>query len=96
MSLSDKARRATRLVALTAALGALAGCQVRPLYSEGASGAPAQKLASIQISDADTRVAQEVRNRLIFLVGGGAGDLLADVRIAAGDGNLDAVLQQQQ
>lgn len=74
MSLSDKARRATRLVALAAILGTLVGCQVRPLYSEGATGAPAQKLASIQISDADTRVAQEVRNRLIFLVGGGAGE----------------------
>ena len=74
MSLSDKDRRTARFVALVAIFGALAGCQVRPLYSEGASGAPAQKLASIEISDADTRVAQEVRNRLIFLVGGGAGE----------------------
>lgn len=31
-----------------------------------------------------------------LVIGGGAGDLLADVRIAAGDGDLDAVLQQQQ
>jgi LPS-assembly lipoprotein len=55
-------------------VGLLGGCQVRPLYSEGANGAAAQKLASIEISEAGDRVAQEVRNRLIFLVGGGAGE----------------------
>lgn len=74
MSLSDKARGATRLVAFAAILTAIAGCQVRPLYSEGAAGAPAKKLASIEISEAGDRVAQEVRNRLIFLVAGGAGE----------------------
>ncbi len=74
MSLSDKVRPATRLVAIAAMLGVLAGCQVRPLHSDGALGAPAQKLASIAISDADSRVGQEVRNRLIFLAAGGAGE----------------------
>src|SRR6478736_4538781 len=74
MSLSDKARGATRLVAFAAILTAIAGCQVRPLYSEGAASAPAKKLASIEISEAGDRVAQEVRNRLIFLVAGGAGE----------------------
>ncbi|WP_075291874.1 LPS assembly lipoprotein LptE [Pararhizobium arenae] len=74
MSLSDKARSVTRLAAIVAMFGAIAGCQVRPLYSEGATGAPAQKLASIEVSEAEDRVGQEVRNRLIFLVAGGAGE----------------------
>jgi hypothetical protein len=45
---------------------------VRPLYSE-ASGV-AGKLASIEFSEADNRVEQEVRNRLIFLASRGAGE----------------------
>lgn len=50
----------------------LSACQVRPLYSE-ASGAP-QALKAIAFSDASDRVTQEVRNRLIFLTSGGAGE----------------------
>jgi len=53
-------------------LTALAGCQVRPLYSDAAGTSAA--LASIEISDADERVEQEVRNALIFLVAGGQGE----------------------
>jgi LPS-assembly lipoprotein len=74
MSLSDKAGWVTRMVVSTAMFAAIAGCQVRPLYSDGASGVAAQKLASIEISEAEDRVGQEVRNRLIFLVAGGAGE----------------------
>lgn len=55
-------------------LTALAGCQVRPLYSEGATGATATSLASVEISEADDRVEQEVRNALIFLASGGKGE----------------------
>jgi LPS-assembly lipoprotein len=47
---------------------------VKPLYSEGPQGKPAKALASIEISDADDRVEQEVRNALIFLTSGGAGE----------------------
>ena len=53
-------------------LGALAGCQVRPLYSTG--GNSEAILSSIGISEADTRVEQQVRNNLIFLLAGGAGE----------------------
>ena len=55
-----------------AILGVLAGCQVRPLYSTtaGTEG----KLASVSISEADDRVEQQVRNDLVFLFAGGAGE----------------------
>jgi LPS-assembly lipoprotein len=53
-------------------LTALAGCQVRPLYSDSVGTSSA--LAAIEISDADDRVEQEVRNALIFLVAGGQGE----------------------
>ncbi|MHB0951611.1 MAG: hypothetical protein ACYC10_06760 [Allorhizobium sp.] len=51
---------------------ALAGCQVRPLYDD-ASGT-GESLGSIVYSAASNRVGQEVRNHLIFLTGGGAGE----------------------
>lgn len=50
----------------------LAGCQVRPLYDD-ASGTR-ESLGSIVYSAASNRVGQEVRNHLIFLTGGGAGE----------------------
>nr|WP_242224147.1 LPS assembly lipoprotein LptE [Shinella zoogloeoides] len=50
----------------------LAGCQVRPLYST--PGGTEGKLASISISEAGDRVEQQVRNDLIFLFAGGAGE----------------------
>lgn len=45
---------------------------MRPLYStpSGTEG----KLASVSISEADDRVEQQVRNDLIFLLAGGAGE----------------------
>ncbi|CAN7284349.1 LPS assembly lipoprotein LptE [Pararhizobium sp. LjRoot238] len=73
MSLSEKAQRYTQLLAI-GTIVALAGCQVKPLYSEGPQGKPAKALASIEISDADDRVEQEVRNALVFLTSGGAGE----------------------
>jgi LPS-assembly lipoprotein len=73
MSLSEKAQRYAQLLAF-GAFAILAGCQVKPLYSEGPQGKPAKALASIGISEADDRVEQEVRNALIFLTSGGAGE----------------------
>lgn len=62
------------IVGLAALLAA--GCTVQPLYSpapgESALSAPAA-LASIGVAEVDSRVGQQVRNRLIFLFGGGAG-----------------------
>jgi LPS-assembly lipoprotein len=68
--------------ALAFALIALAGCQVRPLYSAAAPntapnavGAPANAaLNSIAVKEVDSRLAQEVRNHLIFALSGGAGE----------------------
>ncbi|OCO99772.1 MULTISPECIES: LPS assembly lipoprotein LptE [unclassified Ensifer] len=75
MSLSDRAGFRIRSVPVLAGmlmLTALAGCQVRPLYSDSVGTSTA--LAAIEISDADDRVEQEVRNALIFLVAGGQGE----------------------
>jgi LPS-assembly lipoprotein len=59
-----------------AALGLLllaAGCEVRPLYGSGGAGVEAA-LKSIEFSEAQDRVELEVRNDLIFLTSGGAGE----------------------
>ncbi len=59
------------------------GCQVRPLYSDpgpvgstsaGVAGSVRSRLASVEVNPAADRVTQEVRNNLIFLFGGGAGE----------------------
>ncbi|MGG7517929.1 LPS assembly lipoprotein LptE [Allorhizobium undicola] len=68
---SNQSRRALLLVSL-GLVTALAGCQVRPLYSEDKS--TRRMLASISFSAAKDRVGQEVRNRLIFLAAGGQGE----------------------
>lgn len=64
-------RRASMLLGLGLAT-LLAGCQVRPLYDE--TSGISENLAAIAYSDAGSRVGLEVRNRLIFLTGGGAGE----------------------
>ncbi len=61
-------------LALGLSAGLLSACQVRPLYSEG-SAAP-QALKSIAFSESSDRVTQELRNRLIFLTSGGAGEAI--------------------
>lgn len=73
MSLFDA--RHVRLAGLAAGICAalvLSGCQVKPLYAT--SSDTAQALASIDFSEADDRVELEVRNHLVFLAGGGAGE----------------------
>ena len=64
--------RLAKALAGVALIGMLAGCQVRPLYST--PGGTEGKLASISISEAGDRVEQQVRNDLIFLFAGGAGE----------------------
>lgn len=88
MSLSDRSAGQLRIIVSGAAmvlLAAVAGCSVQPLYGNpgsianpGASAGMAAELASISVVDssrasANPRVAQEVRNHLIFLLGGGQG-----------------------
>src|SRR5690606_4807630 len=82
MSSSEAGRMRNRggwlaAAALAAVLAIGAGCTARPLYGEvsptaGSAMATAQ-LASVEIKPATNRVGQEVRNHLIFLFGGGAG-----------------------
>jgi LPS-assembly lipoprotein len=52
--------------------GALAGCQVRPLYSK--ESGTTEKLASVQYAPVTGRIAQALRNELIFKSAGGAGE----------------------
>ncbi|TCQ99661.1 LPS-assembly lipoprotein [Neorhizobium sp. JUb45] len=68
--------RIGRVASIAAVLVALAGCQVKPLYAVSSPGGASagQKLASIGFSQADDRIEQTVRNELIFLTSGGAGE----------------------
>ena len=63
---------------VTLALGLAAGCTARPLYGDLAPasaghGPQSARLASVDVLPASDRVGQEVRNHLIFLLGGGRG-----------------------
>jgi len=69
--LRAKRKQAFAIVCLPLLLAA-GGCQVRPLYATD-SGTDAA-LKSIAFSEADDRVELEVRNQLIFLTAGGAGE----------------------
>ena len=85
MSLPDRKRsplgaflNAAALGGLVIAIGAASACTVRPLYSDASSQiatgtGPIAALSSIAIKPVETRHAQEVRNHLIFLLNGGAG-----------------------
>lgn len=76
MSLSDLSRRLGHAgrAAILAVAGAIAlsACTVQPLYAPAPTGAAVSTaLDRIAIDQVDTRVAQEVRNRLIFEMGNG-------------------------
>jgi LPS-assembly lipoprotein len=80
MSSYDRGRRGPRrylpAVAL-ALLGSLylAGCTVQPVYGSKPDGsAVGRSLAGVAIDPVDSRVGQEVRNKLIFYMTGGAGE----------------------
>jgi LPS-assembly lipoprotein len=66
-------RRTALLLGLALCAG-LASCQVRPLYSQAGGVQP--KLASVGFADPTNRVEQVVRNELVFLTAGGAGEPL--------------------
>lgn len=70
-------RRAGRIAVAVLVAAAVAGCQVRPLYSTAPTitGTDvAVDLSSIAIKPARSRYSQEVRNHLIFLFGNGTGE----------------------
>jgi LPS-assembly lipoprotein len=77
MSLPDRCRAALLLV-LTAGALSIGGCTVRPLYSDasietGAIAGAATGARQIYIEEVRTRYGQDLRNNLIFLLNGGAG-----------------------
>jgi LPS-assembly lipoprotein len=76
MSLSE--RKIVRIIGACLLLATVSGCQVRPLYSDASPNAAGvttnAALNSISVTEAKDRVAQEVRNHLIFALSGGAGE----------------------
>jgi LPS-assembly lipoprotein len=70
--------KTSALIALFA-LAIAGGCTVQPLYQATTTQSLAmqQALSGIAIKPVDTRAAQMVRNRLIFLFGQGAGEAQA-------------------
>jgi LPS-assembly lipoprotein len=50
----------------------IGGCQVRPLYATNSQ--TEQALKSVAFAEAETRVELQLRNNLIFLASGGAGE----------------------
>jgi LPS-assembly lipoprotein len=73
--MSSPDRRLAPIAAILLTLVGLAGCQVRPLYATGASGAgPQADLPAITVEEPTSRVEQVYRNALLFaLRGGGSG-----------------------
>jgi LPS-assembly lipoprotein len=75
MSSSDRKTPSRRLLLGVAGLSLMliaSGCQVRPLYAT--NGVTEAALKSIAFSEAEDRVGLEVRNQLIFMASGGAGE----------------------
>ena len=70
-------REAIRISFVAGFVSILAGCQVTPLYNSATSSA----LPPIEISDADDRLEQVVRNQLVFLNGGSENQSASDYKL---------------
>ena len=72
----DSVKRAGVIFSLLAATS-LSACTFQPLYApsanivEGVDGISINEMSQISVSEVDTRVAQQVRNHLLFLLHGG-------------------------
>ncbi len=80
----DRSFRRIGFVLGLASLVILAGCQVRPLYSQ--AGGTGERLEAVSFSPPTNRVDQVVRNHLIFLTNGGKGETSRpayDVKLSA-------------
>jgi LPS-assembly lipoprotein len=71
--------RRMALFGMIACVALVSACTVRPLYSSaplspGSQVGPTAELASIGIKPVKTRYAQQVRNNLVFGLGGGQGE----------------------
>lgn len=62
-------------------LGALAGCQLAPVYSGGSGGPAATALAGIEVSPIPERAGFLVRGRLLERMGGGSPRYRLDVKL---------------
>lgn len=82
------ASQVLRVVFLLTAISALSACVYQPLYGSNSYAPEAsQTLSRIWVADVDTRVGQQVRNRLIFLLQGGRGamDTTYELRLRVND-----------
>ncbi|WP_454915433.1 LPS assembly lipoprotein LptE [Xanthobacter sediminis] len=76
LAFSRRARLLARLAVVGLLSGALAGC-FQPLYADNATvGGPGlqQKLADIEVMQIQGRLGNDLRNEIIYLLGGGAGN----------------------
>ena len=91
------AKQTLRAVVLLTALAALPACVYQPLYGPNAYAPQASEtFTQIRVADVDTRVAQQVRNQLIFLLQGGRGaaDPVYELRLRVRDSSrLQAAAQ---
>lgn len=70
MLLFDKLPRMTRIGLALFATAFLAACQFQPLYGERSAG-QGNGLEQVGVASVDSRVGQQVRNHLLFLMNGG-------------------------
>ena len=102
MSSPDNGRGAQRfgasiLFALVSAL--LSACTVQPLYGPTASGVSVQSaLNRIVIDPVDTRIAQEIRNKLLFELTGSepAADAIYRMKLTVSSSELPLGVTRQQ
>ncbi|MCB1449025.1 MAG: hypothetical protein KDJ67_02715 [Nitratireductor sp.] len=91
----------SRIVAIAAVSAALTlqACVFQPLYGPSADGRPdiASTLSAVTVPEVDSRVGQQVRNRLLFLFQGGRGSAAPqyELRIRAADANRQIAASQQ-
>ena len=66
-------RRVGALVAFSACAFLLSACQFQPLYGNSGIGSDnSYGLSSVTVDEVESRVGQQVRNHLLFLLNGGA------------------------
>lgn len=92
-------RNIARLVLAALAASLLAGCTIQPLHAPVPRGEMTQRsaLAAINIKPVNERVGQELRNHLIFLFNGGAGqpsDTAYELTLDARTRSTGALLSQ--
>lgn len=66
-------RNVFRLLAIGFLAVALSACQFQPLHGSGGTIGTSGGLSNVGVSQVDSRVAQQLRNHLLFLLNGGFG-----------------------